>query len=251
MMTDLFAPIANTDTSPVIAHLQQGISSLLAEIQETEFWRVVTDPTTDPELIREIMKEVYREISWYQPDVIEATIAVIGQFPRTVSAKRIRTMLHHQAEEWDHGEMAVRDYVGLGGREADARDSRMSPTAFNTAAFWRMLAHKREPYAYLGALYLFEGLTPIVTGLVKGNLSERGVPDSALEYIEFHSTEDIRHTKIVDHLIDEMSSSDEDAAEAIAFGFETFRQVYPVPGWWAAYQRGQAAYASHSRSANV
>ncbi len=234
---------SSTDTqSPVVARLRDGIAALLSEIQDTEFWRVVTDRDADPALIREIMKEVYREIAWYQPDVIEATMAIIGQFPRSISAKRIRTMLHHQAEEWDHGEMAVRDYVGLGGAERDARHERLSATAFNTAAFWRMLAHKRDPYAYLGALYLFEGLTPIVTGMVKGNLSDRGVPAAALEYIEFHSTEDIRHTRIVDHLIEEMSDTSPDAAEAIAFGFDAFRQVYPLPGWWRAYRQGVANY---------
>lgn len=227
----------------VVDYLQRAIGEILLDIQSTEFWRVVTNPETDPALIREILKQVYLEINWYQPDVIEATIAVIGQFPRSIAAKRIRTMLHHQAEEWDHGEMAVRDFVGLGGREEHARAGRMSPTAFNTAAFWRMLAHKRDPYAYLGALYLFEGLTPIVTGLVKGNLVDRGVPSAALEYIEFHSTEDIRHTKIVDHLIAEMSESQPDAAESMIFGFEAFRQVYPLPGWWAAYHRGLEAYA--------
>lgn len=239
--TDDLSPPAAPSTA--VAHLQRGITDLLAEIRSSEFWQVVTSPDTEPALIREIMKEVYREISWYQPDVIEATMAVIGQFPRSVPARRIRTMLHHQAEEWDHGEMAVRDYVGLGGAEDAARTTRMSPTAFNTAAFWRMLAHKREPYAYLGALYLFEGLTPIVTGMVKGNLAERGVPASALEYIEFHSTEDIRHTKIVDHLIAEMSTTAPGAEASIIFGFDTFRQVYPLPGWWAAFRRGCAAYA--------
>ncbi len=248
-MTDLAQHIAD-DTSAIesaaVSHLKRGIAELLDDIRSSEFWRVVTSPNTDPALIREIMKEVYREIAWYQPDVIEATIAVIGQFPRSVAARRIRTMLHHQAEEWDHGEMAVRDYVGLGGAEHAARFTRMSPTAFNTAAFWRMLAHKREPYAYLGALYLFEGLTPIVTGLVKGNLANRGVPASALEYIEFHSTEDIRHTRIVDHLITEMSATAPDAEASIIFGFDTFRQVYPLPGWWAAYRRGVAAYSARA-----
>ena len=188
------------------------------------------------------MKQVYLEIAWYQPDVIEATIAAIGHFPRALSAKRVRTMLIHQAEEWDHGEMAVRDYVNLGGAEEDARGSRMSVTAFTTAAFWRMLAHKRDPFAYLGGLYLFEGLTPIVTGRVKAQLSAQGVPDSALEYIEFHSTEDLKHAKVVDHLIAEVVSEFPQAVESVKWGFDCFRHVYPLPGWAAAYQRGLESY---------
>jgi hypothetical protein len=172
------------ENTAAVEYLQKGIAALLADLEQKEFWRTVNSPDADPVFVREIMKQVYLEIGWYQPDVIEATIALIGQFPRSLSARRVRTMLIHQAEEWDHGEMAVRDYVNLGGREAYARTSRMSVTAFATAAHWRMLAHKRDPFAYLGALYLFEGLTPIVTGKVKPNLTRRGIPDSALEYVE-------------------------------------------------------------------
>jgi hypothetical protein len=225
-----------------VEYLQRGIASLLGELEQADFWQAVNSPDTDPLLVREVMKQIYLEIQWYQPDVIEATIAAIGQLPRSLSAKRIRTMLIHQAEEWDHGEMAVRDYVALGGDEQEARSSRMSVTAFATAAFWRMLAHKRDSFAYLGALYLFEGLTPIVTGRVKGQLSEQGIPDNALEYIEFHSTEDLKHAKVVDHLIAEVVSEFPQCVEAVKFGFNAFRHVYPLPGWSAAYQRGLASY---------
>lgn len=229
-------------TESVVDYLRRGIRDLVASLEGAEFWTVVTSPETDPDLIREIMKQVYLEIHWYQPDVIEATIAVIGQFPRTLPAKRVRTMLIHQADEWDHGEMALRDFAGLGGSEPEARSSRMSSTAFMTAAFWRMLAHRRDPFAYLGALYLFEGLTPLVTGLVKGNLAAKGLGDRALEYIEFHSTEDVKHARVVDHLIEETTRAYPESHDSIRFGFDTFRQVYPLPGWWAAYRRGQAAY---------
>ena len=229
-------------TSPAVEYLQHGIASLLGELEQADFWQAINSPDTDPLLVREVMKQVYLEIQWYQPDVIEATIAVVGQLPRSLSARRIRTMLIHQAEEWDHGEMAVRDYVHLGGSEQEARGSRMSVTAFATAAFWRMLAHKRDPFAYLGALYLFEGLTPIVTGRVKSQLSTQGIPDSALEYIEFHSTEDIKHAKVVDHLISEVLAEFPEATESVTWGFDCFRHVYPMPGWAAAYERGRQAY---------
>jgi hypothetical protein len=61
--------------------------------------------------------------------------------------------------------------------------------------------------------------------MVKGNLTASGVPSSALEYIEFHSTEDIRHTRVVDHLINEMSAAFPGSGESMLFGFATFRQA--------------------------
>jgi hypothetical protein len=231
-------------SSAVLEYLKTGVDTLISDIQREPAWQALTDPGTPSASVRAIMGEIYAEIAGYQPDVIEATIAVIGQFPRSINPKHVRAMLVHQAEEWDHGEMAARDYVGLGGRELDVRTGRMSPTAFATAAFWRMLAHKRMPFAYLGAIYLFEGLTPLVTGIIKGHLKGHGFRDTSLEYIEFHSTEDIRHAKLIDAMIRGVVEQYPQRAEEVKFGFDAFRQVYPLPGWRAAVARALVGTAS-------
>jgi len=226
------------EATETLNYLKDGIGQLMATVVREPFWAFLTSSGTPPSQVRAGMRELYAEIAAYQPDVIEATIAVIGQFPRSLSAKRIRAMLVHQAEEWDHGEMAVRDYVGLGFDEHRARESQ-TPTAFATAACWRMFAHKRMPFAYLGGLYLFEGLTPIVTGLIKPHLTQRRLGNASLEYIEFHSTEDLRHAKVVDALIRDVLAQFPEKASEVRFGFEAFRQVYPLPGWRAAFERAQ------------
>ncbi|MFA5910462.1 MAG: iron-containing redox enzyme family protein [Vicinamibacterales bacterium] len=220
-----------------LACLRTSIDALLVEIKAMDEWRQLTEPSADPQRVRAILREVYREVALYQPDVIEATIAVIGQFPRSLAAKQVRTMLIHQSEEWDHGEMAARDFVAMGGDEREVRGQLMTHTAFATAAFWRMLAHKRLPFAYLGALYLFEGLTPIVTGLLKGSLSSQGYTPDGMEYVEFHATEDIKHAKVVDHLILQTVRQYPHCADEIIFGFKAFRHVYPLPGWKDAVKR--------------
>jgi hypothetical protein len=237
------------ETSEVVTELKAGVADLLQEVQKLPVWQTVMSDATPKETIRAMMREVYREIASYQPDVIEATIAVIGQFPRSLPAKKVRAMLIHQAEEWDHGEMAVRDAIGLGDSDAALRAMPMTSTAFTTAGFWRMLAHRRMPFAYLGALYLFEGLTPIVTGLVKQKLMNDGFSAANLEYIEFHSTEDIRHAKLIDALITDVMAQYPDRADEVRFGFETFRRVYPIPGWNAAYERAMASIGSREQGA--
>lgn len=223
-----------------LAFLKRGIEEVLRQVHDMPGWRTLTDPTTSPALAKAIMAEVYREIAAYQPDVIEATVAVIGQFPRAIPAKKIRAMLVHQAEEWDHGDMAGSDHRALEGTTPAFDEGLMPPTAFATAAFWRMLAHKRLPFAYLGALYLFEGLTPIVTAAVKLPLVSRGMSADSLSYIEFHSTEDIKHAKLVDAVITDVVEQYPGMAAHVRFGFEAFRAVYPIPGWSAAYQRALA-----------
>lgn len=231
-------------SAAVLDFLRAGIQSLVAEIEREPAWRMLTDPATPPALVQAVMAEIYAEIAAYQPDVIEATVAVIGQFPRSLDPKTVRAMLVHQAEEWDHGEMAARDYAGLGRAEADVRRGPATPTAFATAAFWRMLAHKRLPFAYLGAIYLFEGLTPLVTGTIKPHLVDRGFGTSTLEYIEFHSTEDIRHAKVIDAMIRRVVDQYPGCAGEVMFGFEAFRHVYPLPGWRAAVARALAGQSA-------
>ena len=221
----------------IVEFLDRRISETIEEVKTTKLWETLTSKQTDPELVKDIMKEIYQEVVMYQPDVIEATIAIIAQFPRTMPVKYIDEMLHHQVEEFDHGEMALRDYIGLGGDEAEARSRKHSPTAFNVAAMWRHLCHKRDPFAYLGALYPFEGLTPIISEMIKPYLKAKGMSKRSTEFVDYHSTADLEHTVLVKELIKNIADEYPESKESICYGINYFLSVYPLPGWKAAFSR--------------
>ncbi|MEM7345266.1 MAG: iron-containing redox enzyme family protein [Chloroflexota bacterium] len=224
----------------IVEFLDRRIGRLLQEIEVSEVWQIVTNPDSNPELVQEVMKEIYLEVVMYQPDVIEATIATIAQMPRTMPVELFDEMLHHQVEEFDHGEMALRDYMALGGDEVFARNRRMSPTAFSVAAMWRMLCHMRDPFAYLGALYPFEGLTPIISEKIKSILRTKGMGDDSLEFVDYHSTADLEHTRIVKELIAKIADDYPESRESICYGIEYFLAVYPLPGWSAGLARARS-----------
>jgi pyrroloquinoline quinone (PQQ) biosynthesis protein C len=223
--------------------LDARIQRLLSEIKITPVWQAVTAPDADPGLIRLVMREVYLEIYSYQPHVISATIAIIGRMPKA-EARMISRMLIHQAEEADHGEMALRDYIALGGDEKFARSRRISPESFAVASVWWGLWHMEDPFAYLGALYPFEGLTPIVSQLARAAIKPKGFPGNALEYIDFHAEEDIKHANLVRKLLKYAVKNYPTAAESIRHGMEYFLAVYPIPVWMAAYGRALCAQES-------
>lgn len=225
------------DNSEIVSWLESRVENLLGEIQKQDFWKTVTDPNTSDSVVQSIMKEVYLDIVGYQPHVIEAAMASIAQMPRTMKPSMIRVMQYHQADEWDHGEMALRDYINMGGDEKYAREKHMSPQAYSVASVWWMITHLRDPFAYIGALYLFEGLTPIVTGLVKERLKQKGMDNEQLEYVEFHSTEDLKHTAIVKSMINDVVSGFPESVDSIKRGYEYFEAVYPIPLWHSAYER--------------
>lgn len=235
---DIHETPVNQGGDELIAWLDARILALLARIEATDFWRAVTAPDADPRFLRDVMREVYLEIFSYQQHAIEGAIVAISQMPRSMPVRMIKAMLRHQAEEFDHGEMALRDHVALGGDEQHARHGhRISPAAYSVAAIWRMIADQREPFAYLGALYPFEGLTPIVSERIKAALLRRGFPADALEFVEFHSTEDPKHTDLVKHLIKETVTRYPGAERSIKEGLDRFLAIYPLPVWQTAYER--------------
>ncbi len=236
---ELSAPtktLNEADSDSFVDSLDARIQRLLDEIRESDVWQTITSPKTDPAFIKMIMREVYLEIYSYQPHVIEATIAIIGKMPKA-DPRMIHKMLVHQAEEADHGEMALRDYVALGGDEAYARSRRISPASFAVASLWWGLWKMEDPFTYLGALYPFEGLTPLVSQMVRESILKNGFPANALEYINFHAEEDIKHANLVRKLLKHVVKNYPSATDGIRVGIEYFLAVYPLPVWQTAYDR--------------
>ena len=237
MSTLASTPPAEADN--LVTYLDERISQLADRVYETDFWKNTMQPGSDPELARASMKEIYLEIYGYQPQVITATIGIIGRMPKA-DPKMIKTMLVHQAEEADHGEMALRDYVRLGGDEQAARNMRRSPAAFAVASLWWGLWQMEDPFCYLGALYMFEGLTPIVCQKAMDALQQQAFPEHALEFLQFHATEDVKHTNLVQHLLTDVANRYPGAMESIVYGLDCFMAVYPLPVWQTAYRRAVA-----------
>lgn len=228
----------------VVDHLDHAINDLMEEIEASRLWTIITDPATPDALVREILKEIYLEIVMYQPDAIEGAVRAIAQFPRQMPVAYWDEMLHHQVEEFDHGEMALRDYKGFGGDEAFARARFQSPSSFAVAAVWNQFAHKRDPFMYLGAVYLFDGLTPVVTQRAAAMLSSRKLSSSGLEFITHHATADVEHADQIKQLIIDVLERYPDKKASVVYGFEHFRHVYPLPCWNAALRR--ASMSTHA-----
>lgn len=239
-----------TATGEAIArHLEGRVTEILDQVIESPIGQALLGEQPEPTLVRAILREVYLEIVMYQADSIEAAVASIGQMPRSMPVRLVEEMLHHQVEEFDHGEMALRSYVGMGGNAESARARIQSPSAFAVAATWRNITHKRDPFLYLGAVYLFDGLTPLITDLVVKSVGSKPDVAPGMEFIAHHATADIEHTAQIRDLIVEVADLYPAARASIAYGFEYFAHVYPLPVWEAARARAVDALVSHQIAA--
>jgi hypothetical protein len=240
---DLGFSTAMLAPAELVPALDQQVVAIMEEIEDSTLWRILSHPHTADALVWAALKEIHLEIALYQPLAIEGAVRAIAQFPRQMPVAWWDEMLQHQVEEFDHGEMALRDYVALGGDEAFARQRPPSPSAFAVSAIWTMIAERRDPFLYLGAVYLFDALTPIVTARAGIALAGRTLPPQGLEFITHHATADIAHAQQIGRLIEEVAGRYPDKVTSIAYGFAYFRHVYPLPAWNAALARARAQLA--------
>ncbi|NTY02429.1 iron-containing redox enzyme family protein [Deinococcus sp. JMULE3] len=236
-LTDLGVDPATLTAEDVMVRLDARVEQLVRDLQARPFFQEVMSGHLSQPVLRRVLQEVYLDIALYQEHIIEASIALIGQMPRSLDVRLIEDLLHHQAEEFDHGEMAVRDYVGLGGHEATARGRRMTPAAFGIAALRRMMVHTRDWPAWLGSLYVVECSTPILTAFVKDHFRGQGVPGRGLEFIDHHATADLEHAALLRNVLLEIAQAVPDAREGMLYGPEYYLQLYPAASWEAAYRR--------------
>ncbi|MCB1242477.1 MAG: iron-containing redox enzyme family protein [Verrucomicrobiales bacterium] len=238
MTTDLKQPRSrkvDPTAKPLADELQRSLDRLVEEIRSTEFFVAISAPSADREIASATLKHIYLSIYQYQPHVTEATFTAVGRMPKH-SERLIKTMIRQQVEEVEHADMALRDYERLGG-DPTLAEGPMFPECAAVAAVCHFLGEHCHPASYLGFMYIFEALTPVMAAEAQKVMAATNYLPAAREFVDLHATEDIKHTDMILAVIQQLIRVDPDAKDAILFGLRTFTTVYPIPVWDAAYRR--------------
>jgi hypothetical protein len=230
------SPEARCNAARFGDHLEAKVKALLQRVVASAEWTSVEDPAADPRYLGAALKHVLLEVFSYGPHVTEATFTAIGRFPKD-RPDLMKPMILHDIEEADHGEMALRDFVRLGGDEFWARARRITPESFAMAATVRLIAQNENPFAYLGYMYPFEALTPVFTERMQQVMARLKFRAEGRHFIDFHAKEDIAHAKALRAFVERVVGDYPQAAEAIEYAFDCFAAVYPLPIWRAAINR--------------
>lgn len=235
--------VNTVDPKQVVATLDRKIDALMERVRECETYRIVANPDSDKTLVVTLIKNILLEVFSYGPHVTEATFTAISRIPKD-RPDLMKPMILHDLEEVDHGEMALKDFIKLGGDEREARARRITPESFAMGATCRMIAERENPFAYLGFMYLFEVMTPMITELAQPLLEKHGFPTEARHFIDFHAEEDIAHANVLKVLVERVVRQYPEAGPAIEYGFDCFAAVYPLPIWEAALRRTRQQLAT-------
>lgn len=218
------------------AELDRRVMSIFQQVQAWRGWQLISNPDTPKADILSLVREIFRAVAWYQKHTTEAGFHMFGRLPKT-EVKLIQALCGHKAEEAEHGVWALEDHGKLGGKAADATDTHPSPATFVVAAVWWRMAQVENPLGYLGAEYLFEQLTALVTQAALPVIEGRQLPKDGLRFIIEHATEDAKHASFIKHLILDVVTRYPDSAEAMFRTFDYFHAVYPLPVWDEAFER--------------
>lgn len=163
---------------------------------------------------------------------------MFGRLPKG-DVRLIRALCSHKAEEAEHGLWARVDLARLS--EGDAESGKPSPATFAVAAVWWRMAQFEEALGYLGAEYLFEKLTALVTQALMPIIEGRDLPRKPLRFIIEHAVKDEKHAVFFKYQILDVATRYPESVAAIRRCFDYFYAVYPLPVWDEAFIRAGLA----------
>ncbi|AWN36374.1 iron-containing redox enzyme family protein [Methylobacterium radiodurans] len=222
--------------------LDRRVTEIYEQVREWRGWRLISDPQTPRETILGLVREIIRSVAWYQAHTTEAGFHMFGRLPKS-DVRLIQALCGHKAEEAEHGLWAHEDHAKLGGSPAAVAAPPL-PATFAVAAVWWRMAQVEDPLGYLGAEYLFEQLTALVTQAALPIIAGRNLPRDGLRFVIEHATEDAKHATFLKHTIMDVVTRYPESPEAMFRCFDYFHHVYPLPVWDEALQRMEAGAAN-------
>lgn len=222
----------------IVAKMDSDLLEVEEEVEDAEYWKVLTAVSTPPVVVLSVMREVMFEIGSYQKEVDIAVFTAVGRLGHSIEEQSlIRSMLAVQIEEVGHGTLARLDSIALGGGASKPIARRPSPAAQALIGTVRHLGEREHPLCHLGFVYFFEKFTTTMTGKIAPTLQRARYPEDRLHFMKLHAEEDIRHADMLANVIEECVKRYDDAESHIQHGFDSFRIVYPHPVWNSAFQR--------------
>ncbi len=151
-------PVQARHAGALLDRLHSKIEGHLELVERSELWSTLTGEKAGLDTAGRIVKYLMLESFSFTPHAVRSIMRAIGRFPHQ-HYNLVRIAMHTIVEEVPHSELALRDFVALGGDERWARSRRLTHESFVVAGTMHMLAEHESPFAYIGMMYLFESMT--------------------------------------------------------------------------------------------
>jgi hypothetical protein len=203
-----------------IDRLKERFQPALAAFLASEPVRSLTEGRMAPAEYRAILREVFHHTR--ENPQMQALAAV---YFRGRQRDMVRPFFAHAASEIGHDQLALNDYVTLGG-DASAvpyRNPLPATTALLAYGFYQI--YNLNPLGYLGYLFFLE-FTPTATGAgMMERLRAIGVPEAAMTFLRDHTQIDQGHNRMMAKYAEALVKSESDV-DCVAYAMRTTGHLY-------------------------
>ena len=205
----------------MMKELRVRFEPILADFMKSAPVKSLLNGDTTPAQYRGILREVFHHTRENPQLQALATVYFRGRQRDMVSS-----FYKHAASEIGHDQLALNDYITLGGADADVipyENPLPATTALLAYGFYQI--YNLNPLGYLGYLFFLE-FTPTSTGDgMMDRLRSIGVPDAAMTFLKDHTTIDQGHNRLMEKYADAMVHNEADL-DCIVYAMKTTGVLY-------------------------
>ena len=204
----------------MIEELQKRFRPILGEfLNSAPLTAVISHELTVPEY-RSILRQVFHHTRENPQLQAHATVRFRGR-----QRDLVKLFFKHAASEIGHDQLALNDFVTLGGDASMVPYENPLPATSALLAFGFYQINNLNPLGYLGYLYFLEAMPVQSGGGLMDHLREIGVPDSAMTFLRDHTEIDVGHTKLMEKYIVGLISDQKDF-DCVEYAMKTTSYLY-------------------------
>ncbi|MEO1013893.1 MAG: iron-containing redox enzyme family protein [Pseudomonadota bacterium] len=169
---------------------------------------------------RSITRELYHQVRETPQLFAMATTTFKGR-----QRDLVKMVLSHSLSEVGHEQLALNDYVTLGGDGERIPYETPLPTTTALFGYWRYQMTNLRPMGFLGYVFFLEFLPTHAGNGMKDMLMRIGVPEAAVTFLAEHNEADVHHNRLMEKYAEGLIVNEADFA-AVVYGMQTTGRLY-------------------------
>ena len=200
--------------------LKEAFQPALAAFLSSNTIAELAAGTLKIEQYRAILREMFHQVREHPQMLMQAASKLRGR-----DREMVKAFFNHASSEVGHDQLALNDYVTLGGDASAVPYQYPLPATSALLAFGYYQIHEANPIGYLGYLFFLEfAPTATGTGLMQ-QLETIGVPRTAMTFIGDHAEIDVHHNRLMERYALQLLHTQANL-EAVAHVMETTATLY-------------------------
>ncbi len=208
------------DSSETMNRLLEAFESTLQDFMASPTIAALARGEMTVDEYRSVTRELYHQVRETPQLFAMATTKFKGR-----QRDLVKMVLSHCISEIGHEQLALNDYVTLGG-DGD-RIPYETPLPATTALFgyWHYQITNLRPIGFLGYVFFLEFLPTNVGNGLKDMLFKIGVPEAAVSFLAEHNEADVHHNRLMEKYAEGLIVNEADFS-AVVYGMQTTSRLY-------------------------